>query len=226
MLWIFVILVASPGSAKNTSVMSMLMNSWNSAGRLSKLATASDSSGLGEISWDASKSYLFWSRFDLEFHVTASPSHSVRVLCIMIVVSSWTAFCVHIWKLVKCPLLTLWSPVIHSFRKTCVEMVSPSDALLQRTIRLYETAGGFSKDVAYLFNFTVRLNAGKPERLFSKYSLRFLCHRIQKISPQVGYLVVLLHIEGWLAALVLIFLVHIHIGGWDREIVLRNNCFN
>ena len=42
------ILVASPGSAKNTSVMSMLMNSWNSAGRLSKLATASDSSGLGE----------------------------------------------------------------------------------------------------------------------------------------------------------------------------------
>ena len=89
-------------------------------------------------------------------------------------------------------------------------MVSPSDALLQRTIRLYEIAGGFSQDVAYLVNFTARLNAGKPERLFSKY---FLCHRIQKISPQVGYLVVVLHIESWLAALVLIFLVHIHIGG-------------
>ena len=205
--------------------MSILTNSWNSAGRLSKLATASESSGLGETQAKVI-CFVFWSRFDLEFHVTVSPCHSVRVLCIMIFVSSWTAFCAHIWKLVKCPLLTLWSPVIHSFRKTCVEMVSPSDALLQRTIRLYETAGGFSKDVAYLFNFTVRLNAGKPERLFSKYSLRFLCHRIQKISPQVGYLVLMLHIEGWLAALVLIFLVHIHIGGWDREIVLRNNSFN
>ena len=47
-LWILVLLVKPPGSAKNTSVMSILMNNWNSTGRSSKLATTSDSSGLSK----------------------------------------------------------------------------------------------------------------------------------------------------------------------------------
>ena len=83
-----------------------------------------------------------------------------------------------------------------------------------------ETVGIFFSDFSYLFNFTVRLNAGKPERktyIFLKGFLRFnISNRIshiQKISPQIGYLVVVLHIDCSLIALIFIFLVAIHIGG-------------
>ena len=82
--------------------------------------------------------------------------------------------------------------------------------------------GQDSQVVVYLFNFTVRLNAGKPERVFSKYFKFSLSYCIQKISPQVWYLVVMLHIKCGLTALVFIFLMAIHIGWGKREIILRN----
>ena len=70
-------------------------------------------------------------------------------------------------------LLTSSSAVIHSFRKTCVKMKSSfdSDVLFQSMIPL--SRGQNSQDVAYFFYFTVRLNAGKPERVFSKTSSVF-----------------------------------------------------
>ena len=81
-----------------------------------------------------------------------------------------------------------------------------------------------SRGVAYLFYFAVRLNAGKPEEVLSKYHLLSLlsqcCMQIRGISPQEGYLVVMLHIECGLTTLVFIFLVAIHVGGGEWEIIL------
>ena len=76
---------------------------------------------------------------DLEFHVTASSSHSVRVFCIVIVFSSWRPTFIFGKQsarenyVVDAPL-TLWSPVIHSFRKTCIDTVSPSCICFRRQI--------------------------------------------------------------------------------------------
>ena len=67
-----------------------------------------------------------------------------------------------------------------------------------------------------MVNFTIRLNAGKPEKICQKNGV------LKRNPPQIGNLVAMFHIERRLTALVLIFMLPIHIGGGEREVILRN----
>ena len=178
---------------------------------------------------------------DLEFHVRVSSSQSERVFCIMIVVSSWRVIYVQIWKASRKGNLCR-DASLHRVPQSSTVLGRPASKwshhlILMFCFRVWSHCHGV-KILKMLLTFSISQSGWMLGNLreFSQniciffelmhakdFTSSFLCYyRIQNISPQVWYLVVMLHIKCRLTALVFIFLMAIHIGGGEREIILRN----